>query len=81
MHVMSTLLPCISEQMFPMVQGEKTCSLLDETGDMRKREFELQVCALRGQQSSLRLQPSAQSCWRMDSLEWIMGMSPERGLQ
>ena len=62
MHVMSILLPFISEQIFPIVQGEKTCSLLDETGDMRKREVELQVCAESGQQSSERVQPSAQSC-------------------
>ena len=68
MHVMSMLLPLISEQMFPIVQGEKTCSLLDETGDMRKRAFELQVCAVAGQQSSARLQPSAQSCWWTGSL-------------
>jgi len=68
MHVMSILLPLISEQIFPIVQAEKTCSLLDETGDMRKREPELQVCAVSGQQSSERLQPSAQSCWRTRSV-------------
>lgn len=62
MHVMSILLPFISEQIFPIVQGEKTCSLLDETGDMRKRELELQVWVESGQQSSDRVQPSAQSC-------------------
>jgi hypothetical protein len=71
-HVMSMLLPLISEQMFPIVQGEKTCLLLDETDDMRKREFKLQVCAVSGQQSSERLQPSAQSCWRI-RLGRIMG--------
>jgi hypothetical protein len=64
MHVMSRLLPLISEQMFPIVQGEKTCSLLDETGDIRKREVESQVCALSGQQSLEREQPVEQSCWK-----------------
>jgi len=74
MHVMSILLPSISEQMFPMVQGEKIYLLLDETGDTRERELELQGCALSGQQSSVRGRPSAQSCWRTGSLERITGI-------
>jgi hypothetical protein len=61
-HVMSMFLPLISEQMFPIVQDKKTCSLIDEMGDMRKREFEWQDCAVSWQQLSERLQPSAQSC-------------------
>jgi hypothetical protein len=61
-HVMSMFLPLISKQMFPIVQDEKTCSLLDETGDMRKREFELQDCAMSRPQVVREAAAIAQSC-------------------